>query len=71
MNTKRLFFLTLSPSQGKILLALGKFKFVTTGQLLKLGIMSDRDNLNKQIVELRSRRNPLVNSIAFGTHPKF
>ncbi|MET3536746.1 hypothetical protein [Chryseobacterium limigenitum] len=71
MNTKRLFFLTLSPSQGKILLALGEFKFVTTGQLLKLGIMSDRANLNKQIAELRSRRNPLVNSIAFGTHPKF
>lgn len=69
MLTKRLFFQTLSPSQEKILLALGRFKFLTTGQLLRLGIMSDRANINKQLAELRCRKNPLIGSIAFGVHP--
>ena len=70
MNTKRLFFLTLSPSQEKMLRSLGMYKFLTTGQLLRLGVMSNRDNINKQLSELRSWRNPLITSIAFGTHPK-
>ena len=69
MVTKRLFFQTLSPSQEKILLALARYKYLTAGQLLSLGIMSDRANLNKQIAELRLRKDPLVGSIAFGVHP--
>jgi len=69
MVTKRLFFQTLSPSQEKILLALARYKYLTAGQLLRLGIMSDRANLNKQIAELRLRKDPLVGSIAFGVHP--
>lgn len=69
MVTKRLFFQTLSPSQEKILLALARYKYLTAGQLLHLGIMSDRANLNKQIAELRLRKDPLVGSIAFGVHP--
>lgn len=71
MLTKRLFFKTLSPSQEKILLCLARYKFLTTGQMLRLGIMSGRANLNKQISELRYRKNPLVGSIAFGVNPKF
>lgn len=54
MNKKQFFFRVIPPSQENVLLALGRYKFLTTGQLLKLGIMSDRSNLNKQIAELRS-----------------
>ncbi len=32
--------------------------------------MSDRANLNKQISELRYRKNPLVGSTSFGVNPK-
>lgn len=70
MLTKRLFFKTLSPSQEKIILNLARYKFLTTGQMLELGIMTDRANLNKQILELRYWKNPLVGSATFGVHPK-
>jgi hypothetical protein len=71
MITKRLFFRTLSTSQEKMLIALATYKFLTTGQLLVLGIMSERANLNKQISELRLWRNPLIGSVTFGVHPTF
>jgi hypothetical protein len=71
MITKRLFFRTLSPSQEKMLISLATYKFLTTGQLLVLGIMSERANLNKQISELRLWRNPLIGSVTFGVHPTF
>jgi hypothetical protein len=32
--------------------------------------MNDRANLNKQISELRYRKNPLVGSATFGVHPE-
>jgi hypothetical protein len=71
MITKRLFFRTLSPSQENILIALATYKFLTARQLLDLGIMSERANLNKQISELRLWRNPLLGSVNFGVHPCF
>jgi hypothetical protein len=71
MITKRLFFRTLSPSQEKMLISLATYKFLTTGQLLVLGIMSERANLNKQISELRLWKNPLIGSVTFGVHPTF
>lgn len=71
MLTKRLFFKTLSPSQERILLSLARYKFLTAGQMLRLGIMTDRANLNKQISELRYWKNPLVGSVTFGVNPKF
>ena len=70
MLTKRLFFKTLSPSQESVLLSLARYKFLTTGQMLRLGIMTDRANLNKQISELRYWKNPLVGSATFGVNPK-
>ncbi len=54
-----------------MLIALATYKFLTTGQLLVLGIMSERANLNKQISELRLWRNPLIGSVTFGVHPTF
>jgi hypothetical protein len=71
MITKRLFFRTLSSSQEKVLISLATYKFLTTGQLLGLGVMSERANLNKQVSELRLWRKPLIGSVTFGVHPTF
>ncbi len=68
MKTK-LDFHRITLSQEKVLTALAQFKFLTTGQLLSLGVMSDRNNLNKNISELRNRSLPLLGSITFGVHP--
>jgi hypothetical protein len=64
-------FERITLSQQKILLALATFKFLTTGQLLTLEVMSDRANINKNISALRSRFRPLLGSVSFGVHPKF
>ena len=50
-------------------MALATFKFLTTGQLLTLEIMTDRANMNKQLVILRDRNKPLIGSVTFGVHP--
>ena len=71
MITKRLFFRTISPTQEKILTQLARYKFLTSGQMLRLGIMTDRANLNKQISELRSWSKSLIGSVTFGTSPRF
>lgn len=39
--------------------------------MLRLGIMTDRANLNKQISELRSWKNAVIGSVTFGTSPRF
>lgn len=56
--------------QDKVLCALAEFKYLTTGQLLELGIMNNRSNMNKLLLELRTASYPLVNSISFGVDPK-
>lgn len=56
--------------QDKALCALAEFKYLTTGQLLELGVMTNRSNLNKQLLELKNRSYPLIGSITFGVHPK-
>ena len=60
----------ITPAQQKILVALATFKYLTTGQLLFLEVMSDRANINKNISILKNRYRPLVGSISFGVHPK-
>ncbi len=69
MSTKTAFE-QITPTQEKILLALATFKYLTNSQLLQLGIMTDRANINKQLAELRNRFKPFVGSISFGVHPK-
>lgn len=71
MITKRLFFRTISPTQENILVKLATYKFLTVGQLLRLWIMNDRANLNKQISELRSWKNALIGSVTFGINPSY
>ena len=53
-----------------ILEALARYKFLTTGQLLWLGIMTDRANLNREIKKLRDRKKPLLATISFGVDPR-
>ena len=71
MNDPTLSFYHLSPLQEKILTSLACYKFLTTGQLLNLSGVSDRSYLNKLIVHLKNRSQPLVGSINFGVHPQF
>ncbi|MCF2220995.1 hypothetical protein H9Q08_17050 [Chryseobacterium sp. PS-8] len=71
MNASKLSFYRLSPLQEKILTSLACYKFLTTGQLLELSCVSERTYLNKLLVNLKNRSQPLVGSITFGVHPKF
>lgn len=64
------YFDRISLCQEKVLLALATYKFLTSGQLLFLQIMTDRANINKQLTQLRNRPKPLIGSITFGVHPK-
>lgn len=63
-------FEQITPSQQKILVALATFKYLTSGQLLFLEVMSDRANINKNIGLLKNRYKPIIGSVAFGVHPK-
>ncbi len=67
---KHAFFQHITLSQEKVLTALATFKFLSTGQLLQLQVMSDRANLNKHLAQLRTLRKPLIGSVTFGVHPK-
>ncbi len=66
-----LHFHRITLCQDKVLRALATYKFLTTGQLLLLKIMTDRANMNKQLAELKNRSRPLIGSITFGVHPTF
>lgn len=65
-----LFLHRITLCQDKVLCALAEFKYLTTGQLLKLGIMNNRSNMNKLLLKLRTASYPLINSISFGVDPK-
>lgn len=59
--------------QKKILLALGKYKFLTYSQMIRLGIANQSSNLSTDIKELSTRRTPFVRKIphGFGRRAKF
>lgn len=63
-------FEPITPGQQKILVALATFKYLTTGQLITLEVMSNRANINRNIGLLKKRYKPLVGSISFGVHPQ-
>lgn len=65
-----LYFHRITLCQDKVLYALAEFKYLTAGQLLELGIMNNRSNLNKQLLELRTRSYALIDSISFGVDPR-
>ncbi|MES2387824.1 MAG: hypothetical protein V4543_07460 [Bacteroidota bacterium] len=59
----------IKPSHQAILEALGKCKFLTTGQMMDLGIMNDRANLNRELKAMRLWPKPPVAHKNFGSHP--
>ncbi|MFN7119906.1 MAG: hypothetical protein ACK4TA_24135, partial [Saprospiraceae bacterium] len=60
---------TFNETQENILLALAKFKFLSTSQLHRL-LKKEIAWLRKQILSLTKRERPLVEGISFGFHPK-
>lgn len=54
----------------QVLEHLSRYKFLTTGHLLLLQVMTDRGNLNRELKKLRSFKKPLIHTITFGVHPK-
>lgn len=50
----------LNDAQVKVIKHLAVYKFLTTSQLVKLGVASDRTNVHKHIVGLRDRKNPFI-----------
>ncbi len=61
----------LSESKLKILESLAKYKFLTTKQFLRLGIVKYRSNLVPLLKDLRDRQRPLISRVSFGIHPKY
>lgn len=70
MSNSNATFERITVAQEKILVALATFKYLTTGQMLELKVMSDRANINKNINLLRNSFKPLIGSLTFGVHPK-
>ena len=56
----------ITPKQQEILMALARFKFLTTSQMVRLGIDKHSQNLNGNLVKLRERKRKLINHINFG-----
>jgi len=60
----------LSESKIKILESLAKYKFLTTKQFLRLGIVKHRPNIFPLLKDLRERQRPFIEKISFAVHPK-
>lgn len=60
----------MPPTQTDMLLALARYKFLTTSQMILLGISKHRSNISKHLKELREGKRPFVGRMEFGTHPK-
>lgn len=56
-------------TQSEILLALARFKFLTTSQI---NVLVPKENawLRKQILDLYTRSKPMLDRVSFGFHPK-
>lgn len=59
----------LTPKEGQILLALAKYKFLTTSQLMTLWIANHKPNLSRCIKKLTELSRPLIWRNTFGFHP--
>jgi len=60
----------LNASQLTILQHLHKFRFLTTGQLLRLGVSKHRPHANRLLRDLRAGPKPLVGRTNYPTDPK-
>lgn len=61
----------LNESKIKILELLAIYKFLTTNQLLRLGVIKHKPNLVNLLKDLRERQRPLIERIRFPVHAKF
>lgn len=56
----------------RIITELANYTYLSPSQMITLGIMTDRSNLNKRIGALRDfGSKPLIESIEYGVHPKY
>lgn len=61
---------TITQVQGKILLALAQFKFLSNSQLYRLGIAKELTWIREKTREMAEGKKPLIGKISFGVHPK-
>lgn len=61
---------TFSILETSIMEALAKYKFLSFGQMLALGIGSSRNNLSRVASGLKEKKRALIGQIQFGFHPK-
>lgn len=56
-------------TQSEILLALARYKFLTTSQI---NVLVPKENawLRKQILDLYNRSKPMIDRVSFGFHPR-
>ena len=59
----------LTPAQTRILLCLARYKFLTTSQMITLGISNRRSNLSVMLKPLKELKRPLIGEIEFGLIP--
>ncbi len=60
----------LSEKQEQILHQLGRYKFLTTSQMIRLGIDRHRSNLSTALAPLKAGKRPLVKTLEFGLMPR-
>jgi hypothetical protein len=60
----------LKETQINILKNLAKYKYLTTKQIISIGIVKSMPNLNPLLIDMRKKPKALVNRIVFGVHPK-
>lgn len=58
-------------SQYKVLVELARFKFLTSSQLVTLGVMSQVRNLNRELRLMKTADVPLIGCCTFGVHTRF
>lgn len=63
-------FQNITFAQSYILLALAQYKFLTASQLVDLGIMRQRKNINHNLRLFKTGAKPLLASQSFGAIPK-
>jgi len=59
----------MKPSHVRILSALATYKFLTTLHMLDLGILSDRNNINRELGVMRRLEKPLIKTVSFSVDP--
>lgn len=59
----------LTTTQTNILLSLAKYKFLTTSQMVRLGIATQRSNIATSLSKLKAMHKPFIEQMNFGFFP--